>query len=77
MVGCALDLDRGTLSFFLNGRHLGRACEGIAVSGGGVPWCLAVALHEPGDQVDVTLGLGGFLSGDDVERRLLDLLDDL
>ena len=32
VVGCAMDLERGTLSFFKNGEHLGRACAGIDVA---------------------------------------------
>ncbi len=105
VVGCALDLDRHNLSFFLNGVHLGRACDNVpgavhscneasdgvsqneqrsdkhlvalnetAQLGSTVeqdhPWCPAFSLHEGGDQADVTMGLGGFFSGD-MEMKLV------
>lgn len=102
VVGCALDLDRNNLSFFLNGVHLGRACDNatrwsytklVAAPTGtpsenmqlgsdveqDCPWRLGFSLHEGGDQADVTMGLGGFFSGD-VEMKLLSnqqLLDDI
>ena len=41
-----------------------------------VEWLLAFALHETGDQVDLTLGLGGYFSGD-METKLLQMVDDL
>ena len=91
VIGCALDLDRGSLSFFRNGTHLGRASEDVVAGAGpsaaeeppakgeACAYCPAFALHEAGDQADITLGLGGFFSGD-VEMRLLTekaLLDQL
>jgi hypothetical protein len=118
VVGCALDLEKHNLSFFLNGVHLGRACD--CVPGGmhsekdasnvvhaeqrdakkhvaaptatpnetaqldfkedqDYPWRPGFSLHEEGDQADVTMGLGGFFSGD-MEMKLLanqQLLDDI
>ena len=83
VVGCALDLDRQNLSFFLNGVHLGRACDTVparvsdnegrdapAHSATTIQWCPGFALHEEGDQADMTMGLGGFFSGD-MEMKLL------
>lgn len=79
VVGCALDLDRDTLSFFLNGVHLGRACDTVparvsdnerCTTTSTIRWCPGFALHEQGDQADMTMGLGGFFSGD-MEMKLL------
>ena len=71
--------------------HLGRASEDVVAGAGAsaaeeppakgeaCAYCPAFALHEAGDQADITLGLGGFFSGD-VEMRLLTekaLLDQL
>ncbi|XP_034940002.1 E3 ubiquitin-protein ligase RNF123-like [Chelonus insularis] len=43
IIGCALDMDNGTIDFYRNGRHLGRAFENITV-GTGIAYFPTVSL---------------------------------
>ncbi|KAH0568854.1 E3 ubiquitin-protein ligase RNF123-like [Cotesia glomerata] len=43
IIGCALDMDEGTIDFYRNGRHLGRAFENIAM-GTGIAYFPTVSL---------------------------------
>ena len=75
VVGCALDMDQRTVCFFLGGARQGEPIS-LAPAVDVEHLFPAVALHQRSDQVDISLGFGGFLCLDAEAyflRRVVDL----
>ena len=61
VVGCAVDMDQRTVSFFLRGERVQGEPIILAPEVQVERLFPAVALHQHGDEVDISLGFGGFL----------------